>query len=142
MHTKKGEWMTIETLEKYRGISLNAAIIQNEINALYDPIVSPNGKSGGSGSRGTPGNPTEQAVFRILKLKEKLSEALNEQVTLLEEIVDWMTEVEKENPEVVALIRMHYVAGLTWKETNIRAYGYKSKHTARKKVARYFGKKM
>ena len=88
--------MTIETLEKYRGISSNIKAIQDEIESLYSPIASPNGKTDNTGYSGTPGNPTEQAVFRILKLKERIADSVTKQSELLEVIEDWIKEIENQ----------------------------------------------
>ena len=131
--------MTIETLEKYRGIAKNVEAIQLEIEALYSPVTSPNGNRDMVSFSGTPSDPTARAVRQIMKLQENLSIELAEQIKLLDEITEWMSVVEHEDPELVAIIRMHYIAGLSWRKTNRRLYGYDSYHTARKKVFRYFG---
>ena len=131
--------MTIETLEKYRGIVKNAEAIQLEIEALYSPVTSPNGNRDMVSFSGTPSDPTARAVRQIMKLQENLSIELAEQMRLLEEITEWMSVVEHEDPELVAIIRMHYIAGLSWRKTNWKMYGYESYQTARKKVFRYFG---
>ncbi len=131
--------MTIEELEKYRGIVANVKALENQIVATYVPISSPNGHTS-EGHGNTPGDPTERAAFKVIRLKDKLSAELTEQIDLLERIAEWMNETEKEDPELVAIIRLHYVCGLSWKQTNQKVYGYKSYYTARKKVLRYFEK--
>ena len=133
--------MTIEQLEKYRGISANIEAIQMQIDHLYVPIASPNGKTNTGSFSSTPGDPTGKAVMKIIELQEDLSQQLQVQVDMLNEINEWMKEVTVSDPEVAALIRYHYIAGLPWKETALRAYGYKSGHfRARKRVFRYFGR--
>lgn len=133
--------MTIEILEKYRGISSNIKAIQDEIESLYSPIASPNGKTDNTGFSGTPGNPTEQAVFRILKLKERIADSVTQQSELLEVIEDWIKEIELDEPEIAAIARYHYILGNNWKQTNLKVYGYPDYYRARKKIFRYFEKK-
>ena len=132
--------MTIETLEKYRGISSNIKAIQDEIESLYIPIASPNGRINNAGFNGTPGNPTEQAAFRIIKLKEMITDSVTKQSELLELIEDWIKEIELDEPEIAAIARYHYILGNNWKITNLKIYGYPDYHRARKKFFRYFGK--
>ncbi len=131
--------MTIETFERYRGISANVKALQMEIDSLYAPISSPNGKTGETYSS-TPGDPTKQAVHKILILKERLYQELTKQIELLEEIEAWFAEADDKDAEIIALIRMHYIVGLSWRQTNLKAYGYSDYHNARKKVFRYFGR--
>ena len=131
--------MTIETLEKYRGVAQNVEAINAEIDALYAPIRSPNGRAALAYS-GTPSDPTARAVQHIMELQQDLAVELKRQVDLLDEISAWIAEISEEEPELVAIIRMHYIAGVSWRKTNRRLYGYDSYHTARKKVFRYFDK--
>jgi len=133
--------MTIEQLNVYRGVCANVDSIKMQIDSLYVPVSSPNGKRIIGSSGFIPGNPTEQAVSRIIRLKEELNEQLTLQFNLLNEITEWLNEVADTDPEVAALIRFHYVIGLSWKETAVKAYGYNAGHSrARKRVFRYFGR--
>ena len=133
--------MTIEQLEQYRGISANVEAIQMQIDHLYVPVTSPNGKTNTGSFSSTPGDPTGKAVMKIIELQEDLSQQLQAQVDMLNEINEWMKEVTVSDPEVAALIRFHYIAGLSWKETSKKFYGYKTGHSAaRKRVFRFFGR--
>jgi hypothetical protein len=139
---QEGEGVTIELLEKYRGIAANIEALQMQIDALYVPVTSPNGRQNLGSYSSTPGNPTEISVMKILDLQEDLSAELTQQVELLTEITNWMREVGDKDPEVVALIRFHYMVGMSWKQTAKKVYGYNDYYRARKRVFRYFGKEI
>ena len=132
--------MTIELLEQYRGIAANIEALKMQIDSLYVPVTSPNGRQNTGSFSSTPGDPTEQSVMKILDMQEELSRELAQQVELLTEITNWMREAGENDPEVVALIRFHYMAGLSWKQTSKKVYGYNDYYRARKRVFRYFGR--
>jgi hypothetical protein len=129
--------MTIEKLEKYYGISSNIEAIDAEIQSLYKPISSPNGRTGTGGSS-TPSNPTERTAFRIDQLRGLLESQRQELYALVEEIEQWLTTVQ--DTEIVSIIRWHYLLRLNWKQTNLKVYGYPDYDYCRKKVIRYFEK--
>ena len=130
--------MTIEELDKYRGVCANIEAIKMQIKSLYVPISSPNGKENIGSFGNTPGNPTERAVNEIIRLQDDLSEQLKVQVDMLKEINEWMRDVSRSDPEIAALVRFHYIAGLSWKETARKMYGHCDDHVRlRKKVSRF-----
>lgn len=127
--------MTIERLRQFRGIQKEVIEIQREIDTLYFPISSPNGKQGLGSS--TPGDPTAQAVSRILKLQEK-AEALTQQLAQeLEDIEAWLDELD--DHELRAIIRAHYLLGDSWSRCTQRILNYEFSDTAKKRVYRFFG---
>lgn len=128
--------MTIEKLDKYCVISSNIEAIDKEIQSLYTPIASPNGKTGGGSS--TPSNPTERSAFRIDELRSLLEKQRQELYDLVEEIEQWLTTVE--DIEIVSIIRWHYLLHLNWKQTNMKVYGRPDYDYCRKKIIRYFEK--
>lgn len=128
--------MTIEKLERYCGISSNIEAIDAEIQSLYKPIASPNGKSGGGSS--LPSNPTERTAFRIDELRSLLENQRQELYDLVEEIEQWLTTVQ--DTEIVSIIRWHYLLRLNWKQTNMKVYGHPDYDYCRKKIIRYFEK--
>lgn len=132
--------MTIEELEKYRGIVADVKSLEIQLASSYYPVGSPNGRISVGTFNNEPGDPTRDAALRAMKIENDLSAMLAKQIDLLEHIAGWMSEIEQEDPELVAIIRLHYVCGLSWKQTNQKVYGYKSYYTARKKVFRYFGR--
>lgn len=127
--------MTIERLRQFRGIQKEVIEIQREIDTLYFPISSPNGHQSMGSS--TPGDPTAQAVSRILKLQEK-AEALTQQLAQeLEAIESWLDELD--DHELRAIIRAHYLLGDTWKRCTQRILNYEYSESAKYRVYRYFG---
>ena len=127
--------MTIERLRQFRGIQKEVIELQREIDTLYFPISSPNGKQSMGSS--TPGDPTAQAVSRILKLQEK-AEALTAQLAdELEAIESWLDGLE--DHELRAIIRAHYLLGDSWSRCTQRILNYEFSDTAKKRVYRYFG---
>ena len=128
--------MTIATLERYQGLASGVQAIEVEISTLYNPVRSPNGRESSGSFSGTPSDPTAQSAMRIISLRETLEEQRESMYALLEEIEKWLSTCE--NPEIVSIIRWHYLLGLTWKQTNMKVYGYPDYDRSRKKVMRFF----
>lgn len=131
--------MTIETLEEYRGIASGVEAIEMEIQTLYNPISSPNGREMQGSFSGSPSDPTAHAAMRIISLREKLDEERERMYATLENIERWLMTCE--DPEIVSIIRWHYLLGLDWRQTNKKVYGYPDYWRARKKIVRFFEKK-
>ena len=131
--------MTIETLEEYRGIASGVEAIEMEIQTLYNPISSPNGREMQGSFSGSPSDPTAHAAMRIISLREKLDEERERMYATLEDIERWLTTCE--DPEIVSIIRWHYLLGLDWRQTNKKVYGYPDYWRSRKKIVRFFEKK-
>ena len=128
--------MTIERLRQFRGIQKEVIELQREIDTLYFPISSPNGHQSMGSSN--PGDPTAQAVSRILKLQEK-AEALTQQLAQeLEDIEAWLEGLE--DHELRAIIRAHYLLGDSWSRCTQRILNYEFSDTAKMRVYRYFDK--
>ena len=127
--------MTIEKLEQFYGIASGIEAIETEINQLYNPVKSPVG----SGTHSTqPSAPTERSAMRIIDLKEQLEAERKRMLDLAEEIEHWLVTVD--DSEIVSIIRWHYILRLTWKQTNMKVYGYPDYRYARQKVYRYIKK--
>ncbi|MBR2759654.1 MAG: hypothetical protein IKD66_00650 [Solobacterium sp.] len=131
--------MTIETLEEYRGIASGVEAIEMEIQTLYNPISSPNGREMQGSFSGSPSDPTAHAAMRIISLREKLDEERERMYATLEDIERWL--ITCEDPEIVSIIRWHYLLGLDWRQTNKKVYGYPDYWRSRKKIVRFFEKK-
>ena len=131
--------MTIETLEGYRGIASGVEAIEAEIATLYTPISSPNGREMQGSFSGSPSDPTAHAAMRIISLREKLDEERERMYATLEDIERWLMTCE--DPEIVSIIRWHYLLGLDWRQTNKKVYGYPDYWRSRKKIVRFFEKK-
>lgn len=126
-------------MNKYRWIRTNIEAIQQEINDLYNPVVSPNGKEMIGSFGNTPSNPTEQHAFRVIELREKLERRSQELQSLSDEIEQWLMSIE--DAELESIIRWHFILSMSWKATSVRVYGYPNADRARKKVERYLRKK-
>ena len=132
--------MNIEKLEQYSGITANIEALQEEINALYEPISSPNGHTN-EGHGTTPGAPTERAAMRIIQLKENLDWQTEQMLNLREEIETWLVTVN--DIEIQAIIRWRYLIpnregrARTWREVNNKVYGYPDYWYSRNRLKRY-----
>lgn len=63
--------MNIEELEQFRGMKSECDMITAEIESLYNPVASPNGRTD-AGHGSMPGNPTERAAMRVMDRKRYL----------------------------------------------------------------------
>lgn len=131
------ENMTIEKLEAYRGLTSEMKALSQQITSLYDTYRSPQLMSDGSHSMSTS-SPTENAVAKILKLKETYNKKYEEALDLLGEVEAWFSTVD--DVEIRSICRHHYILNKSWQQTSTIVYGYTSYYTARKKVMRYFGR--
>lgn len=130
--------MNIETLDQFRGMVSECAVLQAEIEAFYNTVASPNGRTD-AGHSNTPGNPTERAVMdNILPMQKVLERKRAEMLAELASVEEWMDTVP--DAKMRALLRCYYILGYTWKQTSIRIYGYPCPQRAHQKVRRYFGK--
>lgn len=129
--------MTIERLNEYRWIIENIKAITAEIDSFYEPIASPNGKQtvGGGKSVMDVGDPTANAVNRILELKDQLDREQRNLEDRIEEIHAWMDLIM--DLEVKAIIRRHFILGKTWMETSIETYGVQSRDYCRRKFYKF-----
>lgn len=127
--------MTLEELRKVRALKLNAEIIVEELNALYFPYVSPNApkSEGQNPNRGS--DPTAQAYHKIQRKKQELERVRQEYTERVIEVEDWMRTIE--DLEIVAIIRMHFLLGKTWRDTAKAVYGYAHRDTPRIRVERF-----
>ena len=135
--------MNLETLEQYSGIAANIEALKEEINGLYVPISSPNGHTG-EGHSSTPGAPTERAAMRIVQLKENLEYQTEQMLNMREEIETWLATVT--DTEIQAIIRWRYLIPnregrpRTWKDVNLKVYGYPDHWYSRNRIKRYLEK--
>ncbi len=126
--------MTIERLRAFRGIQKEHDEILREINLLYYPIRSPRS----SESHGTqPGDPTANAVAKIMKLEERLVQVKDQMAGELDCIEKWIDSLQ--DHELRAIIRAHYLLGDSWSRCTQRILNYENGDAAKKRVYRYFG---
>lgn len=129
----------LEELRKYQDIKDNLKSIRAEIDSLYSPVSSAPITSDGAGRSLTPGDPTARAVHEILKRKDKL-EALEKELTAMtKRVTDYVDSMTDHH--TAAIIRYHFIIGLSWSQTCRMIYGYPDPDICRKAVRRYFQKK-
>ena len=128
--------VTLEDLRQYRALKASIMAIEMEIESLYYPISSPPLMSDGSGKSLDPSDPTVRAFHQIEKDRERLDRKLKELSERKQIIDEWLDELQDGN--IAAIIRYHFVIGLSWRHTCKQVYGYYDADTCRKAVARYF----
>lgn len=128
--------MTIDRLRQFRGMQKEIDEIQREIDMLYFPISSPNGRSG-TGYSSVPGNPTERSVMLILKKQKEMEDLRDRLASELMVIEEWIESLE--DHELRAIIRAHYLLGDSWKRCTQRIMNYEYSDSAKQRVYRYFG---
>ena len=128
--------VTIEDLRRYRSLVATLASIDAEIEAAYNSVSSPVPSEiiAGKSSVRPAGDPTGSALRRVEALRRKKG-TLEEEKTRIEEFVDACDDRTAE-----AIMRLHFLAGKTWRQTAIIVYGYKyaDGETCRMYIWRYF----
>lgn len=129
--------VTIGDLEELRYLNSEIRAVQLEIESMYNTYRSPAFEKIGSRPL-SPGDPTSEAVNKIMTLQQKYNQMLNDMVDKRDRINDWMVTIE--SGEIKSIIRWHYLCGKSWKRTSWLVYGANSYYNARKAVMRFFGK--
>lgn len=130
--------MTIEKLERYKGLTSEMKALRDQIDSLYDTYRSPQFMSDGGSHSTNVSSPTENAVGKILRLKETYQQKYDEAADLLLQVENFLSQVE--DPEIRSIIRFHYILNRSWIQTSAAIYGYHSYYNARKRIMRYFGR--
>ena len=129
--------MTIEDLEELRYLNSEISAVQREIESMYNTYRSPAFEKIGQ-SPLSPGDPTAQAVSKVMQLQRKYNIMLTEMADRRDRVNAWL--VSLDNGEIKSIIRWHYINGESWKRTSGLVYGANSYYNARKVLMRYFGK--
>lgn len=130
--------MTIEKLENYKGLVAEMHSLSESIDSLYDTYRSPQFCRNGGSHSNNVWSPVEDAVNRILKLKDLYDHKYSEATNLLLEVEAWLSTVD--DPEIRSIVRFHYVLNKSWVQTSTEVYGFPSYYNSRKKIMRYFGR--
>ena len=130
--------MTIEKLENYKGLVAEMHSLSESIDSLYDTYRSPQFCRNGGSHSNNVWSPVEDAVNRILKLKNLYDHKYSEAANLLLEVEAWLSTVD--DPEIRSIVRFHYVLNKSWVQTSTEVYGFPSYYNSRKKIMRYFGR--
>lgn len=114
--------MTIEKLEQYKGLTSEMKALRDQIDSLYDTYRSPQFCRNGGSHSSNVGSPVEDAVDKILNLKDIYDHKYSEAAGLLLEVENWLSQVE--DPEIRSIIRFHYILNRSWQQTSTEIYGY------------------
>lgn len=130
--------MTIDDLEELRYLNSEIKAVQQEIEGMYNTYRSPAFEKIGS-SPLSPGDPTLEAVQKIMALQQKYNRMLNDMADRRDLVNAWL--VSLDNGEIKSIIRWHYLNGKSWKQTSGLVYGDRSnERNAYRVIRRYFGK--
>ena len=130
--------MTIEDLEELRYLDSEIKAVQREIENMYNTYRSPAFEKIGQ-SPLSPGDPTAQAVSKVMQLQRKYNIMLTEMADRRDRVNAWL--VSLDNGEIKSIIRWHYLNGKSWKQTSGLVYGDRSnERNAYRVIRRYFGK--
>lgn len=130
--------MTIEELEELRYLNSEIQAVQREIENMYNTYRSPAFEKIGQ-SPLSPGDPTAQAVSKVMQLQRKYNSMLTEMADRRDLVNAWL--VSLDNGEIKSIIRWHYLNGKSWKQTSGLVYGDRSnERNAYRVIRRYFGK--
>ena len=130
--------MTIEDLEELRYLNSEISAVQREIESMYNTYRSPAFEKIGS-SPLSPGDPTSEAVQKIMSLQAKYNAMLNDMADRRDRVNAWL--IGLDDGEVKSIIRWHYLNGKSWKQTSGLVNGGRSnERNAYRVIRRYFGK--
>lgn len=128
--------ITLEDLRQYQDILEELEAIRDEIRMIYIESPAPKEVIGGRSSVSTPGDPTARKAMKALERKERLEareRQLEDLQDRIEEYIDRMTD-----HHTAAIMRWHFIRGLTWRQTCSKVYGYPDPDICRMAVRRYF----
>ena len=130
--------MTIEELEELRYLNSEIQAVQREIEGMYNTYRSPAFEKIGSSPQHA-GDPTADAVRKIMDLQTKYNSMLNDMADRRDRVNAWI--VSLDDGEIKSIIRWHYINGESWKRTTDLVYGRRSNNrNAYRVIRRYFGK--
>ena len=130
--------MTIEDLEVLRYLNSEIRAVQQEIEGMYNTYRSRAFEKIGSSPQHA-GDPTADAVRKIIGLQAKYNSMLNDMADRRDRVNAWL--VSLDDGEIKSIIRWHYLCGKSWKQTSGLVYGGRSnERNAYRVIRRYFGK--
>ncbi len=112
--------MTKHDLNKYRHLLEEKKLIEAQLQACYNAIGSPNGRTDGSHGS-TLGDPTARAAMEAIKLKDKLENKCMEIMIKANEIETWLDSIE--DPEIRNIVRLRYFQSMSWAAVSHELYG-------------------
>lgn len=128
--------MTYTDLKNYLGMKAEVQAIVDEIKYWESFVMTIHYDEGGKSSNKVS-NPTQQAVDKIMQLKERLNTKRDTLVQRTLEIEDWLDTLQ--DKELAAIIRHHFIGGKTWNETTRKVYGHAAWSLSQWRVRNFFG---
>ena len=92
--------MTIEDLEELRYLNSEISAVQREIESMYNTYRSPAFEKIGS-SPLSPGDPTSEAVQKIMSLQAKYNAMLNDMADRRDRVNAWLIGLERNAYRVI-----------------------------------------
>ena len=130
--------MTIDELEELRYLNSEISAVQCEIEGMYNTYRSPAFEKIGSSPQHA-GDPTADAVRKIIDLQTKYNAMLNAMADRRDRVNAWLLSLD--DGDIKSIIRWHYLCGKSWKRTTELVYGRRSNNrNAYRVIRRYFGK--
>ena len=130
------EDITLEYLRKYRVKKALLKIWKRDLEAIYLSSPAPAEVKGGRSSVHTPSDPTRLKAMRAVEMRERLEALLpilEEQTYHIERFI-----LEIDDELICAAINLHFLKGMTWRQTSYEIYGTDANSEAiRMAVRRY-----
>ena len=131
--------MTIDELNRYRGLKAEAEAIKEELEQIYNTVQSPPLEKIGSKPAGLPTSRTETAAYRAIELRDSLEELQMQISAARQRIEKYIRSVDDEY--IRSSMRWHFIQGKSWADTSRKVYGlHAGKDSARVAVRRYLDK--
>ena len=108
--------LTSYDLKAFLGLQKEISDIEMAINAAYYPVKSPSLSGGFSNDTS---DPTSSAFYRIDKYKKQKEEKEKKMYELKKKIENELILLD---PLTAAVLELHFLKGLTWKQTNRQLY--------------------
>ena len=108
--------LTSYDLKAFLGLQKEISDIEMAINAAYYPVKSPSLSGGFSNDTS---DPTSSAFYRIDKYKKQKEEKEKKMYELKKKIENELILLD---PLTAAVLDLHFLKGLTWKQTNRQLY--------------------
>lgn len=133
------EEITLEDLREYRRLKQSIKTLEAEREAVYVESPAPKTNTAGRSSVRIPADPTATKARKAIQLSDRLEQQLAELRQKTDRIEQFTLQIE--DVQIGAMIRAHYIRGLTWEETSLQLYGYPDRFYCHKRVRRYFEKR-
>lgn len=130
------EEITLEDLRQYQAMQKEIQALEAEIMAVYIASPGPKENVGGKSSVRTPGDPTARKAMRAIERKERLEKKKQELEGLIDRIDSYIDHMKDHH--TAAILRWHFIRGLSWRQTCSKIYGYPDPDICRMAVWRYF----